>query len=182
MISKPSTFAIGIDIGGSRTKIGLVDTNQGNVSDLAIIDTPVRQQTGLGFAETLSVLTRDLQARAKTAGQVVDKIGIGICELVERSGQIVSAHRVELNREHINSVFSDFSHIAIESDVRAAALAEARFGHGKGLSYWIYVNAGTGISSVIMHGSSCHMGTYGWAVCLGMSPANLAGEGPTNIE
>jgi glucokinase len=182
MISAPSTFAIGIDIGGSKTKIGLVDTEHGAISDLRVIDTPVRQDTGVLFAETLSAISRALKGRAKSGGHTVDKIGIGICELVEQSGGIVSAHRVKLNREHIDYVFSDYTHIAIESDVRAAAMAEARFGHGKGLSHWIYVNAGTGISSVVMYGSACHRGTHGWAVCLGMNPANIAGEDPTNVE
>ena len=182
MISERGSFVIGIDIGGSKTKIGLVNTKDGSVHGRQVVDTPARQLTGLPFIKILSVFAKDLTTRAKHAGHVVDKIGIGICELVEQSGQIVSSHRVELSRADLVSSFSDFSCIAIESDVRAAAMAEARFGHGNGLSHWIYVNAGTGISSVIMNGSSCHMGAHGWAVCLGMSPANLAGETPTCIE
>jgi glucokinase len=182
MTSESRSFAIGIDIGGSKTKIGLVDTRIGSISSSRIIDTPARTQTGLPFIERLQVFARDLKVRANHAGHVVEKIGIGICELVEQSGEIVSSHRVELNRRDIVSSFIDFSCIGIESDVRAAAMAEARFGHGKGLSHWIYVNAGTGISSAIMNGSFCHLGAHGWAVCLGMNPTNLTGEGPTYVE
>jgi glucokinase len=74
----------------------------------------------------------------------------------------------------------------IESDVHAAALAEARFGAGQDMAQWVYVNAGTGISSVLMKGEDCYSGAHGWAICLGMSPVDLtngvAGSEPHAIE
>ena len=53
-----------------------------------------------------------------------------------------------------------------------------RFGHGRGLEHWIYVNAGTGISSVLMKGEQCHFGEHGWVYSLGMSPADLGAPEP----
>ncbi|MGE0239829.1 MAG: ROK family protein, partial [Parvibaculaceae bacterium] len=99
---------------------------------------------------------------------------------------IVSAHRVKMNEAQVHAAFGDFAAVVIESDVHAAALAEARFGAGRDLKQWVYVNAGTGISSVLMKGEDCYNGAHGWAICLGMSPIDLAngaaGSAPHVIE
>jgi glucokinase len=176
-----SYHAIGIDIGGSKTAIGLIDLDHGRVLREEVFDTPALGETGDAFLAMMKNIVSRLRA-----GRDVAKIGIGLCELVDNSGHIVSAHRVQVDEAQLRSAFGDFETVVIESDVHAAALAEARFGAGRDLAQWVYVNAGTGISSVLMKGEDSYTGAHGWAVCLGMSPVDLAngsaGSEPHIIE
>jgi glucokinase len=52
----------------------------------------------------------------------------------------------------------------IESDVRAAARAEARFGAGKGRRVFAYVTIGTGISYCLVIDGRPHAGANGFAI------------------
>lgn len=166
-------LAIGIDIGGSKTAIGVVNLREGTVLDHQMVPTPTRDGTGASFLADLR--ERALAMRNADRPSIrIDKIGIGVCEVVDRLGEIGSAHRVEISKRQVRDAFGEFAEIAIESDVRAAATAEARFGVARGRTHWIYVNAGTGISSVVMNGEDCHIGAHGWVYGLGMSPANLS--------
>lgn len=175
------TKAIGIDIGGSKTAIGLIDLEEGRVLAEEVFDTPLLGETGAPYIDRMKASVAKLRN-----GSDVAKIGIGLCELVDNQGRIVSAHRVKLSEASLRAAFPDFTALVIESDVHAAALAEARFGAGQDMQQWVYVNAGTGISSVLMKGEACYNGAHGWAICLGMSPVDLAngkeGIAPDVIE
>jgi len=171
-LSTSSNLALGIDIGGSKTAIGVVDLHDGTVLRQQVVATPPRHETGVPFL--VDLCQRAVAMRNGDQPNVrIEKVGIGVCEIVDRSGEIGSAHRVEISRRQVRDAFSEFREIAIGSDVRAAAIAEARFGLGRGRVHWVYVNAGTGVSSVLMNGEECYMGTHGWIASLGMSPANL---------
>ncbi len=162
--------AIGIDIGGSKTAIGVIDQDTGAVLTEVVFDTPALGETGQPYVDRMKAIVARLREEAE-----VSKIGIGLCELVDNAGRIVSAHRVHVTDAQLREAFYDFETVVIESDVHAAALAEAKFGAGRDMKQWVYVNAGTGISSVLMKGSDCYNGAHGWAICLGMSPVDLAG-------
>jgi glucokinase len=165
-------LAIGIDIGGSKTAIGVVRRSDGLVLDRRTIATPLRDRSGPTFLAALARHAEDLRQGKGIVG-TVDRVGIGVCELVESSGEIVSSHRIAMSQQGVREAFRGFSEICIDSDVRVAAIAEARYGHGAKTGCWLYVNAGTGISSVLMHGEMCHVGAHGWVYSLGMSPADL---------
>ena len=161
--------AIGIDIGGSKTAIGLIDLDTGHVLTEEVFDTPDLAETRQPYVDRMRTIAARLREEAE-----VSKIGIGLCELVDNQGRIVSAHRVRVTEAQLHEAFYDYETVIIESDVHAAALAEAKFGAGRDMKQWVYVNAGTGISSVLMKGSDCYNGAHGWAICLGMSPIDLA--------
>lgn len=103
--------------------------------------------------------------------------GIGICELVDIGGEILSAHRVRWGTADVRRAFAFAKSVAIEADVRAAAIAEAEFGAGAGLRHWIYANAGTGIATVLMDGRTPYLGAHGRGVAMGMSLAELRPSG-----
>ncbi len=58
----------------------------------------------------------------------------------------------------------------VESDVRAAAVAEAMFGAGRGHRLFVYVTAGTGISSCLVQDGQPLKGAKGNAITLSSSP------------
>ncbi len=155
--------AIGIDVGGSKTVIGLVDTVSGRVDRTVRLETPARARAGSDFLRRVAD-----EARALSADAAVP-LGVGICEAVDTAGEIVSAHRVPWTTAELRAAFSFAPALTIDSDVRAAAVAEACFGVGRGLGDWLYANAGTGIASVVMRGAAPYLGCRGRAMGLGMS-------------
>jgi glucokinase len=55
---------------------------------------------------------------------------------------------------NLASAFEGIGPLHVESDVRAAALAEAQLGAGKGMSSFLYLTIGTGVShAFVIHGS-----------------------------
>jgi len=172
--SSPADLAIGVDIGGSKTAIGVVDLSDGKVLHHELIATPPRDRTGPAFLEEIARTAAAMRALYGRLDGRVGRLGIGVCELVDRDGEIVSTHRIDVTRRQVCNAFRGFGEIVIDSDIRAAANAEARFGGGRARGHWIYVNAGTGISSVLMNGAECFLGAHGWVYSLGMSPVDLS--------
>jgi glucokinase len=168
--------AIGIDVGGTKTAIGVVDVDRGIVEDQLTLETPPPDETGAAFLELLRHTAERMGASLP--------IGLGVCELVSTEGEIVTQGRINWTTRAVRMAFSSAPALGIEADVRAAAIAEGRFGQGRGIGHWIYANAGTGIATVLMQGDLPYRGARGLGMAFGMSPANLlvqsvdAGAGP----
>ena len=163
-------LAIGVDVGGSKAWVGIVDTADGRVVERVDIATPPVEETGDAF---LAVVAEAARGLAAGHGDAPMPAGVGICELVDIGGEILSAHRVRWEAPDVRRAFGFAAKVAIEADVRAAAIAEAEFGAGAGLRHWIYANAGTGIATVLMDGRTPYLGAHGRGVAMGMSLADL---------
>jgi len=126
----------GIDVGGTKIAAAIVDDATGRVSERRQV--PTRPQRGpLAVLDDCVTLARMLAP---------DAIGIGICELVDRAGRVRSAATVDWRGVDVAGELAGVAPTRVESDVRAAALAEARFGAGRGCSSFLYVTISTGIS------------------------------------
>jgi glucokinase len=170
-------LAVGVDVGGSKASVGIVDTTDGRVVERLEIATPPVEETGDAFLAAVAEAARGLAARQ---GEAFMPTGIGICELVDIGGAILSAHRVRWKTADVHRAFSLAKTVLIEADVRAAAVAEADFGAGAGLRHWIYANAGTGVATVLMDGRTPYLGAHGRGVAIGMSIADFRpAEGPS---
>ena len=124
--------AVGVDVGGTKLAAARVDTGTGAVLEARRVPTlPAR-----GPAAVLA----DCVALADALGQ--GPRGLAVCELVDPAGRVRSAETVDWRGADL-SAFD-----RVESDVRAAALAEARFGAG-GRDF-LYVSVGTGISHCLI--------------------------------
>src|SRR5262245_49033489 len=164
-------WAIGIDVGGTKTSIGLIDTRTGRIAERVELVTPPPAKTGKPFLDRVAGAARRI---AETSdGAAGAPVGIGICELLDSAGEIVSAHRVKWASREVRSAFGFAGRVAIEADARAAAIAEAAHGAGAGLRHWIYANAGTGIATILMDAASPYPGAHGRALCSGMGPATF---------
>ena len=104
-----------------------------------------------------------------TAGALVEELGDGvvavglaICELVDPCGRVRSAETVDWRDADLFATFD-----WVESDVRAAALAEARFGAGRDEPDFLYVSVGSGISHCLMIDGRPRLGVRGSAIGTG---------------
>jgi glucokinase len=136
---------IGIDLGGSKLRAGLVSAS-GQLD--ARIEIPTEASRGVAhvLANLKQVVTRLIEA---AAGRV-EAIGIAAAGHIHGETQaVVYAPNLEWEdvplRAEIRTAFG--IPVCVENDVRAAAWGEYRFGVGRGASSLIAVFVGTGIGS-----------------------------------
>ena len=142
-------YALGIDVGGTKVAGGIVDL----VSGAVIARRQVATESARGGAAILAdavALARGLQAEAGRLGLPVQALGLGVAELVDRKGRVFSAHRIRWSGLDVAGAFAGVLPTVVSADVRAAALAEARFGAGRGLTDFYFVTIGTGVAGVLV--------------------------------
>ena len=156
-----SFHAIGIDVGGTKIAAGLASFPEGMIQVRETIPThPARG--GRAVLEDVVRLARELAGSpGRTRETPVAAIGLGICELVDREGRIASANCIQWIEEPVRQQLGAIAPVAIEADVRAAALAEALFGAGKSFGNFLYVTVGTGISCCLMLDGQPYLGARG---------------------
>jgi glucokinase len=163
-----SGSAVGIDVGGTKIAAGLVEGASGRV--LAREEVPTRPERG-GAA-----VLADCAALALLLGGGDVPVGVGLCELVDLDGCPDSADTVDWRGLDVPAAF-DAPRVVVESDVRAAALAEARFGAGAGRSPFLHVVVGTGASACLVVDGKPYSGARGRAIVLGAPPVERIASG-----
>lgn len=150
-------LAIGIDIGGTGMKGGIVDTRTGNlVSDRFRIPTP-QPATPENCAKVVREIVDELQSR-ELAPAPDSAVGIDFPAVV-KNGKTLSAANVDeswigADLEGIMSAALNGRPVHALNDADAAGLAEALYGQGRDKAGLIAViTLGTGIgSALIMNG------------------------------
>lgn len=145
-------YAIGVDIGGGSTKLGLV-SQSGAILARSRFDA-IEGETGDGYTARLVAAIAGVAA----AGQKIDGIGIGYPGPIHPgnlSGGIGNVPGL-VDFPLAARVTAALSLPArLENDATAAALAEARFGAGQGAARMLMVTAGTGIGvAMIVDGAA----------------------------
>ncbi len=173
--------AIGVDVGGTKVAAGVVDVASGEV--LRLLEEPTQPgRGGRSVLELCGRLTAELNS-ADLNGAGLDgpglngaglPVGIGLCELVSRHGRVASGVTVDWRGLDVEAALGP---VTLESDVRAAALAEARFGAGQGRDNFLYLNIGTGVSHTLVLGGEPYAGADGYAIMVGAPPIELTASG-----
>ena len=167
--NKPQLGAIGLDIGGTKIAAGVVLWPSGEILQRTII--PTKPTRG---GEAVLKDTQDLAKRlldwARLEGIEVAGIGAGVAELVDCDGNVTSSCTIQWRDLPVQQRLSRIAPAQVESDVRAAAVAEAIFGAGRGHRLFVYVTVGTGISSCLMQDGRPFKGAQGNAITLSSSP------------
>ena len=160
--------ALGIDVGGTKIAAGIVDLGTGVVLDRRQV--PTRPERGgaavLGHCADL----------AAELGAGALPVGIGLCELVDLDGRPSSADTIDW-RDLDPAAAIQAPRVVVESDLRAAALAEARFGAGAGVSAFLFAIVGTGASACLVLDGRPYAGGRGEALVLGAPPVELVASG-----
>jgi glucokinase len=159
---------LGIDIGGTNIKAGLVDEN-GHVLESRRASTITDDIKG--FLSTLTELVREFQ---KTAA--IDAIGMGVPGLRSSKTHIIetSPNIQCLKRINLEEALADQVHIRTisENDANAAAYAEFVCGAGSGLQHVAYLTLGTGVGSGFVLNGRLFTGTSGYAGEFGHTVVN----------
>jgi len=160
-------LVIGIDIGGTKTKIGLVDV-KGN----CLADTFFRTRE---FPDIDSYLDKVVATVKELQSQVAAEInflgcGIGAPNASSRDGTIV--HASNLVWKGVVPILAKMAErmplpMKITNDANAAALGEMLFGVAKGMEDFIVITLGTGFGAGIVANGKLIEGYDGFAGELG---------------
>lgn len=152
--SAPVLLAIGIDIGGTRSKLGLVDLAAGLVLQLQVV--PTETQDGGRFLAGLQAGVLQLQAQAEALGRPVQGIGIGVTGFVRAGGVVDTTHGFLAFMEDypLTELLGGATGLACraDNDARVVALGEARYGAGRGFARVLVLTLGTGLGVALVDG------------------------------
>lgn len=161
---------LGIDVGGTNIRAGVIQLPRGSV----VATHAVRTEAAGGKRHSLDRLSEAASGAviaARARGIAVTGVGVAIAELVGLEGSIDSHETLSWRARDLHRVLEAYGAVTIESDVRAAALAEAKLGAGRGAVSMLYVTIGTGISCTLVIGGSPYAGAHGHAISFASGPA-----------
>jgi len=158
----PTAAVVGVDVGGTKIAAGVVDLADGRVAGRRQVPTAPER----GPEAVLRTLVELVEELAAATGDVA-AVGIGVCELVDPRGRVRSGQTIDWRGVDLPAAVRHVAPARVESDVRAAAHAEARFGAGRGAGDFLYVSVGTGISLCAVLSGRPYPGTRGNAIILG---------------
>ena len=160
-------YAIGIDIGGTNTKFGIVD-KEGNIvqQDRLLTNEPE------GVEDFIEALHNQLLPMIEKAGGIINFIGVGIGAPNGNyyTGNIEYA--ANLKWRGIIPFASMVSEkvglpVKLTNDANAAAVGEMMYGCAKGMKHFITITLGTGVGSGIVIDGKIVLGHDGFAGELG---------------
>jgi glucokinase len=156
-------YYIGVDIGGTTIKVGLVN-DTGSIVDQVRIPTVIDDLERMVFDLTSAV--RDYQKNNQ-----IKAVGMGVPGLRNaRTHRIVTSPNIpSLTNVSLEKLVADEVHIPVisENDANAAAYAEFVAGFGTGLQHMAYLTLGTGLGSGIILNGRLFGGASGYAVEFG---------------
>ena len=160
---------IAVDLGGTKLLAGVVD------EDGVVVRRNVRSTETASEDKLVAELDGAVE---EFVGDGVGAIGVGIPSTIDqRRGLAVSSVNIPLDdldlREHLATRFG--LPAAIENDANAAALAEHRFGAGRGTQHMIMLTLGTGIGGGLILDGKLYRGSVGAAGELGHLTLDIGG-------
>jgi glucokinase len=168
-------MVIGIDVGGTTIKFGLIKLN-GEIVFTKRIDTK-EAATTVGIVEAMIT-----EVKAIIAGHPeVEGVGIGLPGLVSKDRktivllpnipQVVNEPIVAKFKKEIPSLI-----VKIENDAKCAALGELQFGGAKGLSDYLFITLGTGVGGGYVMDKKLYLGSRGNATEVGHMYTPIEGK------
>ncbi len=170
-LSKP--YVVGIDIGGTNTAFGIVDT-RGNVIAGGSIKTPKHVEF-MDYVEQLHSAVSRLIREEGYEGQIAG-IGVGAPNACYYTGNIESPANLHWTENGKRLEIIPFASIlkekfgipvAITNDANAAAIGEMTYGAARGMKDFIMITLGTGVGSGIVVNGQLLYGHDGFAGELG---------------
>ncbi len=168
------TAAVGVDLGGTSVKVGLVDS-KGKIVRKAVLDTYAEE----GPDRVVKQIKKGIHEVLKPGGYKIKGIGIGSPGVVQLKDGIVENPpnfpgwtKVKLGKK-ITEEFKLASFV--DNDANAAAIGELIFGAGKKFDSFIMITLGTGVGGGIVLDKKLFRGSHGFAGEIGHGSIDYAG-------
>lgn len=171
-------YSIGIDLGGTKILIALVDRNTGEVLN------HIKKKTkkDKGPKNIIKKMLEGIEELIEESGKAIDdisSIGVGAAGQIDRqSGVLIAAANLDCYDLNIKEILSKKFNIPVYvgNDVEIAAIGEQKFGSGKGCNDFVCVFVGTGVGSAIIKNGQIITGATGTAGEIGHIIVDLNGR------
>lgn len=171
--------AIGVDIGGTSIKAGLVQSD-GKVSFTTQVPTEACKGRDAIVAGLVKAVEQTL-ATAREHDMAPSGIGIATAGAVDQStGSIFAA--TENLPGWAGFALRSFAEerfqlpVVVVNDAQSAAISELHFGAGRGLSDFVTITIGTGVGAGIISGGKLLQGCHGFAGTFGHTVIHAGGQ------
>ena len=149
---------LGIDLGGTNIRLGLV--NEGNIEKLITKKIPSQESEGVVLEEIINSIHEIFNAN-------VAGIGIGVPSIVNiNEGIVYEVHNIPSWREvHLKKILEDEFHVPVQinNDVNCFVLGEKYYGKGKNYQNIVGLALGTGLGGGIIANGKLYSGNNGGA-------------------
>lgn len=180
-------YVVGVDIGGTTSKIGVVDA-RGTILAQSVIKTDTNVDAAT-FVHTLAEAIKENVVKAGVDGDVRG-VGVGAPNGNYYTGCIAFAPNLgwaansSVEFSKMLSAELDGMPISLTNDANAAAMGEMTYGIAKGKKHFIMITLGTGVGSGIVINGEVLYGSDGFAgelghTCAVRSNGRLCGCGKT---
>jgi glucokinase len=170
-MSQQREYALGIDLGGTKTLAAVVDIISGEV--VASARKRTRAERGQDFVarRTIEIATTALHdARLSNDVQEIVAIGVGAAGQIDRQhGVVLASPNLGVHDMPLGQLLSEeFGYPAVVgNDVEVASLGEYLYGAGRGYNNFVCIFVGTGIGAGIVQHGRMYTGLTGTAGELG---------------
>ncbi len=158
---------IGVDIGGTKTAIGIINDKNGKIFEKIIIPS----KTYTNDIDNLNFIIKNILNLSNK--NKINDIGIGVPELINNKGIIRGNYNFNWNNKNLVNYFPKKLNVIVDSDVRCHLRAEKYFGIAKKYSNFAYINIGTGISYSQYKDKKIYSGANGYAIHFASSKISL---------
>lgn len=171
-------YSIGIDLGGTKILIGLVEKESGKV--VSHIKKKTKKEKGPeNIIRKMVEGVEELLEESGKSFTEISSIGIGSAGQIDRkNGIIIGAPNLDCYNLNLKEILQNKFNIPVfvGNDVEVATIGEQKFGAGKGCADFVCVFVGTGIGSAIVKNGHIIYGATGTAGELGHIIVDLNGR------
>ena len=171
-------YSIGIDLGGTKILIALVDRETGEV----LHHVKKKTKKDKGPKNIIKKMLEGIYELLEESGKTLDdisSIGVGAAGQIDRqNGILIAAANLDCYDLNIKGILSEKFNIPVfvGNDVEIAAIGEQKFGAGKGCDDFVCVFVGTGVGSAIIKDGKIITGATGTAGEIGHIIVDLNGR------
>jgi glucokinase len=161
-MNKKTKYAIGVDLGGTSIKLGIVTSNGKLLKKIQI-----RTEAEKGVKKVIENITSGIREITKNSKYRIEGIGIG-CPGVVTPGKGIVENPPNLpgwKKVNIGKIIHDEfkKKVYVDNDANAAAIGELIFGSGRKYKSFIMITLGTGVGGGIVINKKIYHGDYGAA-------------------
>ncbi len=165
-MSKQKTYALGIDLGGTKTLAAVVDVASGEVISSARKRTRAERGQDFVSQRTIELVTTAIADAKLPEGTEIMAIGVGAAGQIDRkNGIVIDAPNLGVHDMQLGAILGkQFGKtVYVGNDVEVAAQGEYLYGAGRGYNNFVCMFVGTGIGSGIVQGGKMYTGLSGTA-------------------
>jgi len=172
---KTLKYAIGVDLGGTNIKIGIV-SEKGKI----VSKTSIKTDAECGPAKVISNIINGIKEILEKNKFKIQGIGIGCPGVVStKKGIVENAPNLPgwKNIKLGSIIKKEFDiDVHVENDANAAAIGELIFGSGKKLNSFVMITLGTGVGGGIVFNKKIFRGEFGAAGEIGHITIDMNGR------